>query len=107
MNRNGRYIVEVPELRNIIKDHFQKQFTGQDWERPSLQNLDFKKINDSDNEFLAAPFTEDEVKEAVWDCNKSPGPDRVTFFFLKDFCDTIKSEVIDFIQQFHRNGKLV
>lgn len=78
LSSNGRNIVEVEELRDTFKEHFRNHFASQEWERPSLQNLEFKKIQESDNVFLTAPFIEDEVKEAVWDCESSmsPGPDE-------------------------------
>jgi hypothetical protein len=37
---------------------------------------------------------------------KSPGPDGVNFGFLKDFWETVKRDVMRFITDFHRNGKL-
>jgi hypothetical protein len=57
---------------------------------------------------LTKPFSELEVKEAVWDCDsfKSPGPDGVNFGFFKDFWDDTKGDVTRFISEFHRNGKL-
>ena len=57
---------------------------------------------------LILPFTEAEVKVAVWDCDsfKSPGPDGVNIGFIKDFWEDIKGDVMRFISEFHRNGKL-
>ena len=36
---------------------------------------------------LCAKFEEEELREAVWDCegDKSPGPDGINFRFLKTF----------------------
>ncbi|GAU10186.1 hypothetical protein TSUD_420150, partial [Trifolium subterraneum] len=57
---------------------------------------------------LVKPFSEAEVKSAVWDCDsfKSPGPDGVNFGFIKDFWAEIRGDVMRFISEFHRNGKL-
>ncbi|GAU32654.1 hypothetical protein TSUD_219040 [Trifolium subterraneum] len=57
---------------------------------------------------LVKPFRQDEVKAAVWDCesNKSPGPDGINFGFIKDFWPEMQGEVMRFIMEFHRNGKL-
>lgn len=51
----------------------------------------------------------EEIKEAVWSCDssKSPGPDGFTFGFIKDFWEVMKEEVVAFVQEFHRNGRLV
>lgn len=48
------------------------------------------------------------LKEVVWDCDsfKSPGPDSVNFGFCKDFWLDMKSYIMHFLVEFHRNGKL-
>ena len=57
---------------------------------------------------MIKPFTLEEVKAAVWDCDnfKSPGPDGISFGFLKDFWDMLKNDVMRLLVEFHRNGKL-
>ena len=57
---------------------------------------------------LIKPFSLDEIKEAVWDCDsyKSPGPDGINFGFIKDFWLELKDEIFRFVSEFHRNGKL-
>jgi len=57
---------------------------------------------------LILPFTETEVKNAVWDCDsfKSPSPDGVNLGFIKDFWEDIEGDIMRFISKFHRNGKL-
>jgi len=54
------------------------------------------------------PFTLEEVKQAVWDCDsfKSPGPDGINFGFLKQFWTELKDDFMRFFVEFHRNGKL-
>ncbi|CAJ2673682.1 unnamed protein product [Trifolium pratense] len=50
----------------------------------------------------------DEVKAAVWDCDsyKSPGPDGINFGFIKDFWAEMQGDIMRFISEFHRNGRL-
>ncbi|MCI24469.1 cysteine-rich receptor-like protein kinase, partial [Trifolium medium] len=57
---------------------------------------------------LTKPFTEAEVKSAVWDCDsyKSPCPDGINFGFIKDFWAELRDDVMRFISDFHRNNKL-
>ncbi|GAU23660.1 hypothetical protein TSUD_304350 [Trifolium subterraneum] len=57
---------------------------------------------------LIKPFTLEEVKAAVWDCDsyKSPGPDGINFGFIKDFWNEMKEDIMRFIVEFHRNGRL-
>ncbi|GAU31165.1 hypothetical protein TSUD_315900 [Trifolium subterraneum] len=49
-----------------------------------------------------------EVKSAIWDCDsyKSSGPDGINFGFIKDFWSELQADIMRFIAEFHRNGKL-
>jgi len=73
-----------------------------------VENLTFKNISYVERGGLIKSFSEAEVKVAVWDCDnfKSPGPDGRNFGFLKEFWDDVKGDVMRFITDFHRNGKL-
>lgn len=44
------------------------------------------------NDFLVMPFKEEEIREAIWNCESSkiPGLDGVNFGFLKEFWEVIK-----------------
>jgi len=57
---------------------------------------------------LTRPFTEEEVKAAMWDCDsfKSPSLDGVNFGFLKEFWIDMKQDIMRFMTEFHRNGRL-
>ncbi|CAJ2671427.1 unnamed protein product [Trifolium pratense] len=58
---------------------------------------------------LVERYTEEEIKQAVWDCKsmKSPGPDGVSSGFIKDFWEDLKSDIFRFVMEFHEKGKLV
>jgi len=77
-------------------------------DRPSLDNLDFRSLTHGEGVVLIRPFSVEEVKAAVWDCNgfKCPGPDCITFGFIKNFWDILKADVICFLIEFHKNGRL-
>jgi len=55
------------------------------------------------------PFSEEEVKKAMWDWdnNKSPGIDGNNFGFTKEFQLWIKADFFRFLVELHQNGKLV
>jgi len=76
--------------------------------RPEIDSLPFKTLSFADGGGLIKPFSEDEVKAAVWDYNsfKSPGPDGVNFGFINDFWQLLKKDIMRFVMEFHRNGKL-
>lgn len=67
------------------------------------------QLEDGEGEFLIRSFSEEEIKEAVWDCDnsKSPGPDGFGMEFYKHSRDIIKDDLSRFFAEFHANGKLV
>jgi len=77
-------------------------------DRPGVEELNFMMILHYQVGNLFHPFTSEEVKCAVWDCDsfKSPGLDGISFGFLKDFWHTVKDDFMRFISEFHCNGKL-
>jgi predicted transcriptional regulator len=48
--------------------------------RPGVANLPFRKLSVTEAGNLTKPFSVEEVKQAVWDCDsfKSLGPDVLT-----------------------------
>lgn len=71
-------------------------------------NLSCASLSESDQSSrLTNQFYEEEVREAVSDCDKSPGPDGVSFSFLKKFWPEVKGDFIGFLEEFHANGRLV
>ncbi|GAU36101.1 hypothetical protein TSUD_277120 [Trifolium subterraneum] len=99
---------EIDELHRAVFSHFASHFKAINMERPGVDNLHFKRLNQLECSSLTKPFSEAEVKSAVWDCDsyKSPGPDGVNFGFIKDFWVELRGDVMRFIAEFHRNGKL-
>ncbi|GAU49945.1 hypothetical protein TSUD_408400 [Trifolium subterraneum] len=74
----------------------------------SIEGVAPIRLNQVECTSLTKPFSEEEVKAAVWDCDsyKSPDPDGVNFGFIKDFWAELRGDVMRFIFEFHRNGKL-
>ena len=72
-----------------------------------MSGLPFRRLSNGEAGNLTKPFSLQEVKQAVWDCDgsKSPGPDGVSFDFIKQFWDLLKDDVMRFLVEFHRNGK--
>lgn len=69
-----------------VHDFFKKQFRS--LQKPQvilLADQQDKKISEAANQSLVAPFSEQEVLEAISSCNnsKSPGPDGFNFKFVK------------------------
>ncbi|GKU89286.1 hypothetical protein SLEP1_g3443 [Rubroshorea leprosula] len=107
--RNNVWIGEVSEVKKFIKEYYELKFQEDEWSKPSLEFNDLKQLSSEENNWLTAQFTEEEIKEAVWNCNgsKSLGPDGFNFNFIKRLSPTIKQDVVAFVKEFWVNGKLV
>jgi hypothetical protein len=105
---NGNLVEGVHPIRNAVFSHFKDLYAAPNIIRPGVENLPFKILSHAEGNDLIKPFSLVEVKEAVWGCDsyKSPGPDGVNFGFIKQFWDELKDDVMHFISEFHRNGKL-
>ncbi|KAL5141003.1 Cullin-1 [Glycine soja] len=83
------WVEESNRVREKVKQFFMRRFEESSFERPRLDGVEFKIINQEANAKLVARFEEDEVRAAVWDCgsSKSPGLDGLNFKFIKEFWD--------------------
>jgi hypothetical protein len=107
--KNGdNWVQGVEEVKEFVKTFFESNFK-ESWEcRPNLNGLQFQTLEDGDNLLLTAPFSTEEVKEAIWssDGNKCPGPAGFNFNILKACWEIIKGDVMDFFSEFHSNATL-
>ena len=105
---NGALVEGVENVHNAVFTHFQAQFRPTQNQRPSMEALDFCTLSYNEGASLVRPFTLEDVTTAVWDVDsfKCPGPDGITFGFIKDFWDMLKADVMRFLVEFHRNGRL-
>ncbi|GKU90507.1 hypothetical protein SLEP1_g4496 [Rubroshorea leprosula] len=106
---NGEQYRGVAEIREGAIRYFKGLFTEEKWQRPKLDGINFRQLADKDNDFLMEKFTEEDIQNAVWDCDstKSPGLDGFNFRFIKTMWEEIKQDVIGFVQEFHEHGKLI
>ncbi|GKU92519.1 hypothetical protein SLEP1_g6233 [Rubroshorea leprosula] len=104
---NGEQLTEVETIKQETAKYFQDLFAEEQWSRPKLDGISFKQISQTDNEILIAAFSEQEIKEAIWNCDssKSPGPDGFNFRFVKTMWEVIKLDVINFVQEFQEHGR--
>jgi len=105
---NGSQIQGVQNVREVVFDHFPSHFRKTTMERPGVESLRFRQLCLVEVGSLIRPFLSEEVKQAIWDCDsyKSPGPDGVSFRFIKQFWSVLKGDFMRFVMEFHRNGRL-
>jgi len=73
-----------------------------------VENLIFCRLSVIEAGSLIHPFTLEEVKQAIWDCGgfKSPGPNDISFGFIKQFWSDMKDDFMRFVSEFHHNRRL-
>ncbi|GAU41975.1 hypothetical protein TSUD_306810 [Trifolium subterraneum] len=106
---NDTVIEGVQGIREAVFMHFENHFRSVRVARPSIANLQFSSISEADAYSLERPFREQEVKQAIWECDsfKSPGPDGINFGFIKEFWADVKGDFMRFLLEFYSNGRLV
>ncbi|GAU48395.1 hypothetical protein TSUD_405400 [Trifolium subterraneum] len=74
----------------------------------ATKSTSYTSLSFAEGDSLVKPFSVEEVKAVIWDCDsyKSPGPDGVNFGFLKEFWAEMQVDIMRFITEFHRNDKL-
>jgi len=104
---NGVLIEGIDNVRNVVLSHFSSHFKSRRVERPIMKDLQFPSLTHREGSSLVKPFSMEEVKDPVWDCDnfKCPGPDRVTFGFIKDFWNILCGDIVCYLVEFHRNGR--
>eukprot|EP00268_Persea_americana_P008169 TRINITY_DN13144_c0_g1_i12.p1 TRINITY_DN13144_c0_g1~~TRINITY_DN13144_c0_g1_i12.p1 ORF type:complete len:489 (+),score=85.97 TRINITY_DN13144_c0_g1_i12:613-2079(+) len=104
----NRRLQSEEEITGHVVDFYTELFTKEDWDRPSLDNLDFISLEESDSDWLEKAFDEEEVKAAVFNKKgeKAPGPDGFPLAFFQRFWEDLKVDVMEFMTEFHGRGKL-
>ena len=95
-------IVGDANLKDYITDYYKRLFG------PHLQNSfsldetlrhDIPQVSEEENEVLVAPFSEEEIRSAVFDMehNKAPGPDGFSVEFYQFFWDVVKQDLMSLL----------
>ena len=98
------------ELKGYITKYYKTLFGDPEEGNFTLDESrieDIPQVYNEENAFLTTPFTEDEIKKAIFQMehNKAPGPDGFPVQFYQNFWDIIKIDLVDLFNAFHV-GKL-
>jgi hypothetical protein len=63
-----------------------------------------EKVSQEENDLLSAPFTEEEIMEAIFSsyAEGAPGPDGLPFLFYQKFWDILKDDIVKMFEAFHK-----
>ncbi|KAJ0477029.1 putative RNA-directed DNA polymerase [Helianthus annuus] len=105
---NGEWTTNPLAIKESLFDFFRLQFTEPMPVRPNLVCPNLTSITDSDADMLVSPFSEEEIKVAVWDCegDRAPGPDGFNFKFIKRCWSGLRLDIIKLFDKFFMEGSL-
>ena len=106
LNQDEGIIEGQNELKSYITNYYKGLFGPPDAGNFSLDESrtdDIPQILEVENAFLTSPFTEKEVRKAVFQMehNKAPGPDGFPAEFYQYFWDVIKSDLLELFGCLH------
>ena len=96
---------EEDVAREII--HFFKTlFSYDDPVLRGFARVEWEGITNLLSSWLERPFSDDEVKSAVFECdgNKAPGPNGFSMAVFQSQWDTVKNDIMKAFEEFHKSG---
>ncbi|KAJ9568335.1 hypothetical protein OSB04_004301 [Centaurea solstitialis] len=108
LNINGSWETNPMPIKYAVWDFFDRKFAENHPVRPTICSRVFKKLSTEQKEGLEVPFTEQEIKKAVWSCgyNKASGPDGFTIEFVRKFWDVVGNDFVEAIKFFEQHKQI-
>uniref|UniRef100_A0A8R7RBS2 Reverse transcriptase domain-containing protein n=1 Tax=Triticum urartu TaxID=4572 RepID=A0A8R7RBS2_TRIUA len=106
LQQDEGWIEGQEELKRYITSYYKSLFGLPDEGNFTLDENrtdDIPQVTTEENDFLTAPFSEEEVRAAVFQMehNKAPGPDGFPAEFYQNFWDIIKSDLLELFNCLH------
>lgn len=104
----GQISNNIPEISNHISQYYKEIFGVPGIKYASLDQhfwADNELVTQEENSSLIQPFSEEEIKVAVFasDPTGAPGPDGFTFKFYQHFWDVVKFDLLTLVAMFFLN----
>jgi len=101
--------VDIILPRNHAVDFYKSLFGKEETQGVSLSNSfweESEKVSSVEKDFLEAPFSEEEMKNAVFGsyADGAPGPDGFPFLFYQTFWEVIKGDLMRLVNSFWENN---
>ncbi|MCI01142.1 LINE-1 reverse transcriptase like, partial [Trifolium medium] len=107
--KKGEGWIENPSsIKEEIVSYFANHFAEEEWNRPTLDGINFPTLSLDEAGRLDDGFQEEEIRRVVFDSdgNKSPGPDGFNGEFFKASWEVVKGDLKTLFEEFHTYAKL-
>jgi len=99
-------IIGDENLKNYITQYYKGLFgphTQNSFSMDKSLRYDIPQVSEEENEVLTAPFSEEDIKTAVFDMeyNKALGPDGFHAEFYQFFWEVLKPDLMSLFYEFH------
>ena len=103
---NGEVLTNEEDIVGEIVRFYEKLYSYADSEILGFEGVEWVGIDTLLSEWLERPFNEEEIKEAVFDCDgsKAPGPDGYSMMVFQAHWDIVKVDILKIFEEFHRTG---
>ncbi|KAL6181023.1 hypothetical protein ACLB2K_047681 [Fragaria x ananassa] len=109
---NGEWVEDDEGVAQVVSSYFQHMFTAENVDIEAMETTLAALtpcVTASMNEELCAPYSQDEIKCALFQVypTKSPGPDAMPPLFFQHYWDLIGNDVSAAVQKFLHSGHLL
>jgi hypothetical protein len=103
---NGRLVENEDEINKLATDYYKNLFGPSNISSINMNDMNMRKLNEDDINFLTAPFSLDEIFKVVSDLkhNSARGPDGLPVEFFQDFSDIIKKDIWNLCDDFYKGN---
>ncbi|KAJ0788573.1 putative RNA-directed DNA polymerase [Helianthus annuus] len=103
---DGKWTQEPNKIKKEILSFFRNLYVEKRVVRPLVRCHGIKRISQEDANVISGPFSDKEIKEAVFACgsDRAPGPDGVNFRFIKKFWHLFEHDFGEIMRHFFQFG---
>nr|GEX94970.1 RNA-directed DNA polymerase, eukaryota, reverse transcriptase zinc-binding domain protein [Tanacetum cinerariifolium] len=108
IKHEGHWLTDPSSIKEVFLSFFESKFRRTDVANIVTCSPFYRRIQDDQNVALTSPTYEMEIRNAIWDCgsDKSSRPDGFSFAFYKKFWDSLKYDIMGFVQEFFKSSSL-
>lgn len=104
----GGSIEDVNGVKDEVKRIFEDRYSEHCSRKPVMNASLFSILSSEDSMKLEEPFSLEEIRTAVWNCegSKSSDPNGLNFEFIHKFWSLLEDDMVKFMNEFHLHAKL-